>query len=130
MDFIKSKNKFFKHLIIIPILSLLAFPILVLDILVEIYHKTCFPLYGTKYVKRKDFIKFDRHKLDYLNIIQKMYCFYCAYGNGVVLYWGEIAANTEKYWCGIMHKKELEYQKRLKFAKYNNKKDFEKKFKN
>lgn len=133
MLYIKNKNKFLKHIIIIPLLTLLSIPIFILDICVEIYHRISFPLYGMKYVKRKYFIKiFDRSKLKYLNFLQKLYCMYCGYGNGVIRYWVEIANLTEKYWCGIKHKKDdsfnsLEYQK--DFAEYGNKEDFIKKYK-
>ena len=45
----------------------------------------------------------------------------------------EIAGLTEKYWCGIMHKKiqgfkEHEDQKKQKFAKYGDEKDFNRKY--
>ncbi|WP_271223801.1 hypothetical protein, partial [Streptosporangium carneum] len=45
----------------------------------------------------------DRHKLPYLNVIQKLNCLYCAYANGVLAYVAEIASRTEQYWCPIKH---------------------------
>lgn len=93
----------------------------------EIYHRICFPLCGIPYVKRKDYIKIiDRAKLKYLNWLQKIYCMYCGYGNGVVRYWAKITGETEKYWCGIQHKNPDEYQK--DFAKYGDEEDFKKKY--
>ena len=96
---------------------------------IEIYHRICFPLYKTKYIKRKNHIIFDRHRLKYLNFFQKCYCTYCSYGNGIFSYWKEIAEKTEKYWCEITSKKVQKYQKKLKFSKYKDKEDFEKKYK-
>ena len=75
----------------------------ILDILVEIYHRICFPLYWLKLVDRTKYIKFDRHNLPYLNIIEKLNCAYCSYWNWVVAYIKEIVAQTEIYWCGIKH---------------------------
>ena len=45
----------------------------------------------------------DRHKLAYLNGIEKMNCVYCAYTNGVFAYVREITGRTETYWCPIKH---------------------------
>jgi len=84
------------------------------------------------YVSRKKHIQvMDRFNLPYLSFLQKLYCAYCGYGNGVIRYWAEIAAQTESYWCGIQHKKikgfmDQEHQK--DFAKYGDINDFKKKF--
>ena len=34
---------------------------------------------------------------------------FCGYANGLVQYFGVIAARTEEYWCGIMHEKKKGY---------------------
>jgi hypothetical protein len=108
--------------------------ILLLDVFIELYHQICFPIYGLEKVKRSDYVMImDRARLDYLNPMEKINCMYCGYGNGVLLYWKEIAGRTEKYWCGIMHQdkpgfKALTYQKELKFSRYNDQADFEQKY--
>jgi len=56
---------------------------------------------------------------------------YCGYGNGVIHYWSQIAAETGHYWCGIQHEKEApfitpEHQK--DFAKYGDKEEFKEKY--
>ena len=94
-----------KHFFVMPIITSVLIPMVIMDIWMEIYHRICFPLCGIKYVKRSNYILIDRHKLKYLNIFEKIYCVYCGYGNGVVRYWSEIAAETEYYWCGIQHAK-------------------------
>ena len=53
--------------------------------------------------KRDDYIAIDRHRLGYLNAIEKLNCVYCGYSNGVIAYVREIAARTEQYWCPIKH---------------------------
>lgn len=73
----------------------------------------------------------DRSRLPYLSWLQKLYCMYCGYGNGVIRYWSQIAGRTEHYWCGIQHKKivsfvEQEHQK--DFSKYDDEEDFKKKY--
>ncbi len=86
-----------------PIIYSLIIAFALLDIMVTIYQVICFPIYKIEKVKRKDYFKYDRAKLPYLNIIEKLNCTYCSYGNGVIAYAHEIAARTEKYWCPIKH---------------------------
>jgi len=130
MLYIKNPNKLLKHTIVIPFVSVVIIPMLFMDLWMEIYHRICFPLCGIPYVNRSDYIRiFDRAKLQYLNPVQKMYCMYCGYGNGVMSYWVKIANETEHYWCGIQHKKVdnfaiPEYQKN--FSKYDDEQDFKK----
>ncbi len=50
---------------------------------------------------------FDRQKLGYLNLVEKLNCAYCSYGNGVLAYVSEIAAKTESYWCPIKHAQKM-----------------------
>ena len=45
----------------------------------------------------------DRHRLEYLNALQKLNCVYCGYVNGLIGYAREIASRTEQYWCPIKH---------------------------
>jgi hypothetical protein len=49
----------------------------------------------------------------------------------VINYWTQIAAHTEKYWCGIQHKKVNTFvspKHHSEFAKYNDENDFKKKY--
>lgn len=133
MDFKRDVKKRFRQLLTIPFITSMIVPILILDIWGEIYHHICFPLCGLPLVKRKNYIRIDRHKLKYLNIFEKFYCVYCGYVNGVLTYWVEIAGQTEKYWCGIRHKKyknfvEPPHHKKLGFTKYGDKDEFDKKY--
>ncbi len=86
-----------------PFITLAVIPIVILDIWIELYHRIAFPLYKIPIVKRKEYIKIDRHKLPYLSWLQKYYCVFCGYANGIVKYWVEIFAETEAFWCGIKH---------------------------
>lgn len=133
MLYLKNPYRTLKHLIVVPIISTLIIPIVILDMWMEIYHRLCFPLCQMPYVKRHNYIKIDRHKLSYLNLFQKAYCVYCGYGNGVFNYWARIAADTELYWCGIQHKKNKGFvppSHHGKFPEYGNQEEFEKKYKN
>lgn len=95
----------FKHWLSVPFV-LAPFPFLVfMDLILELYHRICFPLYGMPYVKRRAYIKIDRHKLKYLTPGEKIGCMYCGYANGIFAYYTRIAGDTERYWCGIKHKK-------------------------
>ncbi len=82
-------------------------PILLLDITVTIYQHICFRIYHIPLVKRGDYMIFERTHLAYLNIIQKVNCAYCSYGNGVIAYTREIFSLTEQYWCPIKHAKKM-----------------------
>ncbi len=111
-----------KHLLIAPLIWVQIVSILILDIFAEVYHRICFPILGLKMVKRGDFIKIDRHKLPYLNLLEKLGCMYCGYVTGVVRYVAEIAGRTEKYFCPIKHKNFKNHDHHTDFAKYGNEK--------
>ena len=93
----------FLTLLTAPIIWSCLLPILFMDIVSSIYQAICFPLYGIPKVRRTDYIALDRHRLAYLNAIEKLNCDYCGYSNGVLAYSSEIAAPTEQYWCPIKH---------------------------
>ncbi len=84
------------------------------------------------YVKRMNYIQImDRGKLPYLNVIQKIYCMYCGYANGLVRYRVQIAWETEHYRCGIQHQKRINFvaeEHQKDFAKYGDKNDFLEKY--
>lgn len=91
----------FKHVLSMPFIYGMIIPMWFLDIFLWIYQTFAFPLYGIPKVKRSDYIVHDRQYLDYLNLIQKINCVYCSYGNGLFAYAVEVAARTERYWCPI-----------------------------
>jgi hypothetical protein len=86
-----------------PIIYAIVVPLAFLDLAMSIYQAICFPAYGIPKVRRGDYIIFDRHKLAYLNALEKFNCVYCSYGNGTIAYAQEIASRTEAYWCPIKH---------------------------
>jgi hypothetical protein len=86
-----------------PIIYSLLIPFVVLDAWVTIYQRICSPIYGIERVPRHRYVLIDRHRLSYLNGIEKINCDYCGYANGVIAYVREVAARTEQYWCPIRH---------------------------
>ncbi len=86
-----------------PFIYAVAIPVFLLDAVASLYQAVCFRVYDVKQVRRRDYVVFDRHRLPYLNLIQKVNCLYCAYANGVIAYVHEIASRTEQYWCPIKH---------------------------
>jgi len=86
-----------------PVIWMCAIPIVLCDVIASIYQAVCFPIYGIPKVRRSDYIAFDRHHLTYLNWAEKFNCEYCAYANGILAYFTEIAARTEQHWCPIKH---------------------------
>ena len=86
-----------------PIIYSMIVPIALLDVWMSLYQWICFPLFGIRKVQRRNYIVVDRHKLTYLNGIEKLNCIYCGYANGVFAYTREITGRTETYWCPIKH---------------------------
>lgn len=91
------------HLLSAPVIWAVLIPAFMLDLFVSVYQGVCFPIYKISKVKRSDYIIIDRHRLGYLNVIEKLNCLYCSYFNGLMGYVSEIAARTEQYWCPIRH---------------------------
>lgn len=90
-----------------PIIYSLILPIAVLDVWISFYQFLCFPLFGIDKVSRREYLVIDRHKLGYLNGIEKMNCVYCGYANGVFAYVREVTGRTEQYWCPIRHARKV-----------------------
>lgn len=91
------------HLLSVPVIWSVLIPALILDAFASVYQWICFPIYKIAKVKRSDYIIIDRHRLAYLNSIEKLNCLYCSYFNGLLGYIFEISARTEEYWCPIRH---------------------------
>ncbi len=99
---------FFRHssalnLLTTPVVYSLGVPLVLLDAWVTVYQWSCFPLYGIARVPRRPYFVVDRHKLAYLNAVEKLHCFLCSYATGLLTYVREISARTEQYWCPIKH---------------------------
>ena len=86
-----------------PVIYSLIIPFVIMDLWVSAYQTICFRVYRIPQVKRSRYVVFDRSGLAYLNLIEKLNCAYCSYGNGVAAYTREVAARTEQYWCPIKH---------------------------
>jgi len=96
-----------KHILSAPVIYSLIIPLVFLDIFITLYQHICFRLYGIPLVLRAKYICIDRQHLNYLNLIEKINCMYCGYGNGLVAYVREIIARTEQYWCPIKHARKV-----------------------
>lgn len=90
-----------------PIIYLGLIPFGLLDLFLAFYQMTCFRAYGIPVVKRADHIVFDRGRLKYLNLLERLNCIYCSYVNGLFAYATEVAARTEQHWCPIKHARRL-----------------------
>lgn len=122
--------KTFRHILSIPFIYGMIIPSVILDIFLFVYQQTAMRLYGIPLVKRREYIKFDRHFLSYLNILQKVNCLYCSYVNGLFSYAVEIAGRTEKYWCPIKaaQRKKWGHEWEQYFADYGDPEGFKKEF--
>jgi hypothetical protein len=86
-----------------PIIYSGIVPFMLLDAFLSVYQGICFPIYGVPKARRADYIVFDRGRLKYLNLLERLNCVYCSYGNGVLAFGAEVAARTEQHWCPIKH---------------------------
>jgi hypothetical protein len=86
-----------------PLIYSLGLPLVMLDIWVSVYQWVCFPIYGIDRVRRDSYFALDRHRLAYLNAVEKANCLYCGYATGLLAYVREVTARTEQYWCPIKH---------------------------
>ena len=92
-----------KHFLVAPVIYAMILPIVLLDLSLSAYQWICFSAWGIARVSRREYIVIDRHRLGYLNAIEKLNCVYCGYANGVLTYIREIVSRTEQYWCPIRH---------------------------
>jgi len=90
-----------------PVIYSVLLPMLLLDLFITVYQHICFRAYGLPRVKRSDYFVYDRAHLAYLNLIEKINCAYCSYGNGLMAYGREVVARTEQYWCPIKHARKI-----------------------
>jgi hypothetical protein len=93
----------FRHIAVAPFIYAMLVPFALLDLSLSAYQLICFSVWGISRVPRRRYIVIDRHRLGYLNVIEKVNCAYCSYANGVLAYGREIASRTEQYWCPIRH---------------------------
>lgn len=111
----KFKEGLFDYLARTPILHILTAPIIyagiipafILEFFLFFYQSINFRIYKIAVVQRKDYFVFDRTNLDFLNIIEKVNCFYCSYFIGLLAYTTEIVGRTEQFWCPIRHARKL-----------------------
>ena len=111
---------------VMPVIYSLLLPFALLDGCVEIYQRLTFPLLGIAQVARGDFFVSDRHRLPYLNPLQKLNCTFCGYANGVLAFVREVAARTEQFWCPIKHAQTRpdEHGRYARFADYGDVRGF------
>ncbi len=117
-------------LITSPIIYSLVVPLALLDLMTCLYQWTCFAIWRIPRVRRADYVVLDRHRLPYLNAVQKLNCVYCGYANGVIAFGREVAARTEQYWCPIKHalKAKGTPRRARSFLDYGDGRDIEEKF--
>lgn len=105
-----------------PVIYIGVVPFMFLDLFLVAYQTICFPVYGIPKAKRADYFVFDRGQLKYLNLVERINCIYCSYGNGLFAYAREISARTEQHWCPIKHARRLRaaHSRYAHFVDYGN----------
>ena len=100
-------NSRFMAFVTAPVIYSGVIPFCLLDLFLTLYQGICFPVYGIPRVRRSQYLIFDRGRLKYLNLLERLNCWYCSYANGLFAYATEIAARTEQHWCPIKHARRL-----------------------
>lgn len=95
------------HYLTAPIIYAGIIPAFILEVFLFVYQKVNFRVYKIAPVMRKDYFIYDRANLEFLNIIEKINCFYCSYFSGLLSYTTEIVGRTEQFWCPIRHARKL-----------------------
>ncbi len=98
---IPTKWRHICYILSVPFIYAVIVPVLFLDIAITIFQWVAFTLYRIPFVKRSQYINYDRRFLDYLNFLEKINCLYCSYVNGVFAYAVEVGARTERFWCPL-----------------------------
>ena len=128
----RRSDRLVRHAVATPFIWMMIIPIMFSDLLIEIYHRVCFPLDGIPYVKRSEYIQIrDRSKLKYLTWSERMGCAYCGYVNGWLHYASVIAGKTEHYWCAVAHLEGRGYQPaphEADFVKYGDEAELRKRY--
>jgi hypothetical protein len=110
MQQLGSQSFFLRYFVATPLILVVLIPVIITDIVLELYHQIAFPIFGIKLVKRSHYIRIlDREKLPYLTWYEKFGCAYCGYVNGWLHYASTIAGRTETYFCAISHLKARGY---------------------
>ena len=119
------------HLLTSPIIYGMVIPAMLLDVILFLYQHIIFRIYKFEFVKRSDYIVFDRQYLGYLNCFEKLNCMYCSYFNGLMQYASAIAGRTELYFCPIKHAKKIAYEHDFydKFFSYGDEEKYQEKLK-
>jgi hypothetical protein len=117
------------NLLTAPVIYSLMVPLAIFDLWTTLYQWVCFPIYGVERVPRRPYFVIDRHKLAYLNGIEKVNCTFCSYANGLLAYVAEVAARTEQYWCPIKHARAIPtpHQRYQSFLDYGDAKGYRRK---
>ena len=119
------------HLLTSPLIYGMVLPAMLLDLILFLYQHIIFRIYKFEFVKRSDYIIFDRQYLGYLNCFEKLNCMYCSYFNGLMQYASAIASRTELYFCPIKHAKKIAYEHDFydKFFSYGDEEKYQEKLK-
>jgi hypothetical protein len=113
-----------------PFIYALIVPLVLVDLFATLYQFICFPAYGIGRVQRSDYVVIDRHRLSYLNALEKLNCMYCSYANGVIAYARELASRTEQYFCPIKHAMAVagSHSRYSRFVDYGDAKEYRRQF--
>jgi hypothetical protein len=127
-----SNNFILRYLIAAPLIWVCLFPVMLADLVMEIYHHIAFRIYGIPLVVRSHYIRIlDREKLPYLTWYEKIGCMYCGYMNGWLHYASTIAGRTESYFCNIAHYESRGYvasEHEKSFAQYGSESALKKRY--
>jgi len=101
--FLHEHNPFAVLLAAITIYAMII-PMMISDVATSIYQAIYFSVFDIPKIDRREYVVMDRWDLKKLNLIQKLNCVYCEYGNGVTAWAKAVASQTEIHSCAIKHR--------------------------
>ncbi len=106
---VSTRHYWIRNIISMPFIYSVLIPVFLLDLVVSLYQAVCFPLYRIPKIRRRDYIQYNRGKMESLGLIDKAHCHYCSYVNGAIAYAAKVAGQTEKIWCPLRHAAENKF---------------------
>lgn len=106
------------RLISIVTITLMVFPLLIVDLFTSFYHAIYFRINGIPLIPRSRYIIIDCGRLMGLNWVQRWNCVYCDYANGLIA-WTKAVINTpEAYNCATARHQEEHQKEYFEYEKF------------
>lgn len=109
------------------LILLFAVFLLPLFLYMLLFNRIYFWVRNQKPIARRAYLRFDRHQIDHLSFVDKIWCEYCEWANGTLQWTSDITKEIERRYCPIKNKLPPDGEKpkawREKFLEYDHTSD-------